>query len=99
LFLKIMLIMDFDDFLIPQIFSLFFSTFPQTPVAHWLKITALDGSELSASYPCSPYPLDRRLSGPQSHLGQCGKQEYLLPCQESNPNFSAIQPTACSYMN
>jgi hypothetical protein len=47
LFLKIMLIMDFDDFLF-LIFSRFLSTFPQTPAArlrtlraHRLKIIGL----------------------------------------------------------
>jgi hypothetical protein len=41
LFLKIMLIMNFDDFFIPQFFSSLFSTFLQTPAAYlWtLRVT------------------------------------------------------------
>jgi hypothetical protein len=40
LFLKIMLIMDFDDILFVNLFSLLFYL-PQTRVADWLKIAAL----------------------------------------------------------
>jgi hypothetical protein len=47
LFLKIMLNMDFDDFFIHQFFSRFFSTFPQTPVAHQLKIAGFGHGQTS----------------------------------------------------
>jgi hypothetical protein len=37
-FFKIMLVKDFSDIFYPQFFSRFFSTFPQTPVAHLLTL-------------------------------------------------------------
>jgi hypothetical protein len=63
LFLKIMLIMDFDDFFIPQFFLASFSPSPKLPrhtcgpfVSHQVQIAALEGSERSASWFCCPYP-------------------------------------------
>jgi hypothetical protein len=52
-----------------------------------LLTTALDRGEWSASlqrllYPqgkSARYPLDKRLSGPQSRSGHCGEEKNLLP--------------------
>jgi hypothetical protein len=43
LFLKIMLIVDFDDFFPPSVFSRSFSTFSQMPAPHWFKIAVQIG--------------------------------------------------------
>jgi hypothetical protein len=41
------------------------------------------------------YPLDRRLGGPQSRSGRCGKNSW--PYQDSNFDPSVIQPIASRY--
>jgi hypothetical protein len=41
-----------------------------------------------------PYPLDRRLDGPQNRRGHCREQKNPLPCGESNPYSPIFQPVA-----
>jgi hypothetical protein len=47
LFLKIMLVMNFDNFFYPSIFSRVFPAFTQTPAAHRLKIADWEVHEKS----------------------------------------------------
>jgi hypothetical protein len=62
--------------------------------------SVLDGGEWSASRPScftpgkdTPYPLDRKLGGPQSWYGHCGLKKISSPFQESNPDRPASSPT------
>jgi hypothetical protein len=41
-----------------------------------------------------PYPLDRRLSGPQSRSGWRGRRKNSWPSRNSNPDSSVVQPVA-----
>jgi hypothetical protein len=43
------------------------------------------------------YPLDRRLSGPQSRSGRCGLEKNSQPRRESNPRTPIVQPVAQRY--
>jgi hypothetical protein len=43
------------------------------------------------------YPLDRRLSGPQSRSGRWTEENISCPCRGLNPNSSAVQPIAHRY--
>jgi hypothetical protein len=45
----------------------------------------------------TPCTLARRPGGPQSWSWHCEEEEMFLPCRESNPNSSVIQPVAHCY--
>jgi hypothetical protein len=70
---------------------------------HAFLPSALDGSEWSASCPgrFTPwYPLDRRLSGPQSRSGRRGEEKNSQPPPGIKPYIPPIvQPVAQSYTN
>jgi hypothetical protein len=76
LFLKIILIVDLDDFFYLSIFSRFFSTFPQTPAAHLrtLHVTPCAAAHLRILHVapvCRGTPADpsRRTSVPRHTCG------------------------------
>jgi hypothetical protein len=45
----------------------------------------------------SPYPLDRRLGGPQSRSGRGGEEKNSQPPRESNLRTPIVQPVAQRY--
>jgi hypothetical protein len=73
--------------------------------SHVFLNSALVGGEWSASQPCrftpggrSPrYPLDRRLSVPQSRSGLRGDVGHSCPLRDSNSDPSVVQPVASRY--
>jgi len=45
-----------------------------------------------------PFPTNRRLGGPQKNSGYFGKEKNLVPCQQSNHNFSSAKSLSLTIM-
>jgi len=66
---------------------------------HLFLTLALHKGERSSTVPAALllgkalwYPLNRRLSRPQSQSGHSGEENIFFPCWEYKHDFSAVQP-------